>query len=133
MNPEARFPVGNRTIDEISSLVSNQGITLEPLTRFKTEKYPGSENKFPAEEDWVDINGGLTFNGEMFPFTLQIINGTRGTLCVNMSDGSLKTANALVEALEAIFPSQTCRSSQVVSASTRVIWNKIPLGFLIFS
>ena len=134
MSPEVHFPVGSRKFEEVSQLVSQKGIVLEPLSKFTTEKYPGSENRFPNEKDYVDINGGLTFKNELFPFTLQIVESSRGSLTVDISDQKLKTANELVETLDAIFPRYiTPLPSQVVATSSKVIWHRISWGCLIVS
>lgn len=136
METDMAFPVGDRTFDEVSGLVSQKGIKLEPLVRLTSEKYPASPDNLPEGlrvSNSVEINGLLIFKDETFTFSLGLVDGKKGktgNLSVEVGDHNLIKANGLIEALNAIFPTKDPFPVRLASTSTKAVWNQ--LGCLFF-
>ena len=121
METDVAFPIGDRTFDQVSELVLQKGIKLEPLVRLTTEKYPGSPANLPeglGGPTSVEINGMLTFKDQTSSFSLRRVEGKAGQLSVDVREHNLVNANQLVEALNAIFPTGRTLPSRIVKTST---------------
>jgi len=135
METEMEFPVGDKTFDKVSELVSQKGIKLEPLVRLTSEKYPGSPNDLPEGltgpgPNSVEINGLLTFKDQTSTFSLRRAEGKPGGLSVDVSDRNLLGANELVEALNAIFPTGSSLPSRILTTSAKSVGDQFGCLFI---
>ena len=128
METDVEFPVGGSTFEEVSELISQNGIKLEPLVRIRTEKYPGTSNVLPEgliAKDSVDVNGVLWFKDKSFTFSFCIVENKSKFLRVDVGDQNLITANQLVEALNTIFPTHRPFPSRILSTSTNAVGDQL--------
>ena len=131
-DPEIRIAVGDKTFDEIASLIAQRGIKLEPLTKFTSENFPGAGNEYGQGDDYVDITGMISFKGELIPFTLNNIKGKEGVLKVDVGYQRAGVAIELVDILDDIFRTGTQRRSRAISTASKAVSERIPWGCFLF-